>query len=167
MKKKFASGMNIGTSSILVTFVLLCLVTFAALSFVSANSDYTLSKQAAERTTRYYEANKMAEIYLANIEAQLSKSRSYCSDEDSYMQNIRHLFADNDTITVSTKEGHTSISYAVAINENQNLMVTLYAHYPGKDGDFSVFHIHRWASSATDVSYEDADEGQNVKLMDF
>ena len=55
MNKKMTGGINVGTSSILVTFVLLCLVTFAALSFLSANSDYRLSKQTAQRTTDYYE----------------------------------------------------------------------------------------------------------------
>ena len=33
MKKKFTGGVNVGTGSILVTFVLLCLVTFAALTY--------------------------------------------------------------------------------------------------------------------------------------
>ena len=40
-KKKFS--MNIGSASILLVFVILCLVSFAVLSIVSANADSKLS----------------------------------------------------------------------------------------------------------------------------
>ena len=40
-KKQF--GMNIGSASILLVFVILCLVSFAVLSIVSANADSKLS----------------------------------------------------------------------------------------------------------------------------
>lgn len=40
-KKQF--GMNIGSASILLVFVILCLVSFAVLSIVSANADSRLS----------------------------------------------------------------------------------------------------------------------------
>ena len=53
MKKKTRIGLNIGTSSILLVFVLLCMVTFAVLSFVSANADYKLSRSLGDRTAAY------------------------------------------------------------------------------------------------------------------
>ena len=48
-KKQF--GMNIGSASILLVFVILCLVSFAVLSIVSANADSRLSTRVLERTT--------------------------------------------------------------------------------------------------------------------
>ena len=45
----FSSG--IGSSSLLVIFVILCLVSFATLSIVSANADYKLSKKVLDRTS--------------------------------------------------------------------------------------------------------------------
>ena len=53
-KKQF--GMNIGSASILLVFVILCLVSFAVLSIVSANADSKLSARVLERTTAYYAA---------------------------------------------------------------------------------------------------------------
>ena len=91
MEKKHSGGINIGTSSILVTFVLLALVTFAALSYMSARSDYVLSKEAADRTASYYDANRMAEIYLANIEALLSKHYRSAENEKAYYDGIDEL----------------------------------------------------------------------------
>ena len=58
----FSSG--IGSSSILVIFVILCLVSFATLSIVSANADYKLSKKVLDRTTAYYEAEGQAHRHL-------------------------------------------------------------------------------------------------------
>ncbi|MCR5405898.1 MAG: hypothetical protein K6E88_03850, partial [Lachnospiraceae bacterium] len=80
MNKKFKGGVNVGTSSVLVSFVLLCMVSFAALTYLSAHSDYNLSKQTAQRTTEYYEANRMAELYMANIEGLLSKNLKTCNN---------------------------------------------------------------------------------------
>lgn len=62
-KKQF--GMNIGSASILLVFVILCLVSFAVLSIVSANADSRLSTRVLERTTAYYDACNQAEQSLA------------------------------------------------------------------------------------------------------
>lgn len=64
-KKGPKIGLNIGASSILVVFILLCLVTFATLSLVSANADYRLSKRVADHTGAYYDATASAREDLA------------------------------------------------------------------------------------------------------
>ncbi len=147
MEKKHSGGINIGTSSILVTFVLLALVTFAALSYMSARSDYVLSKEAADRTASYYDANRKAELYLANIEALLSKHLSNSSDKKAYMDGVDALFADNDSITVTDGEdGYKKLSYQVAVTSGQNLNVILSVHYPDDDDD-SLFKIDKWTTN--------------------
>lgn len=66
-KKGPRIGLNIGASSILVVFVILCLVTFSVLSLVSANADYKLSKKVADRTLAYYDAVCQAEVRLSEL----------------------------------------------------------------------------------------------------
>ena len=67
-KKAVYPPFNIGTSFMLVIFILLCMVIFAVLSLSSALKDYGYAKQKANRTTAYYEAcNESEEIY-AKIE---------------------------------------------------------------------------------------------------
>ena len=147
MDRKHSGGINIGTSSILVTFVLLALVTFAALSYMSARSDYVLSKEAADRTASYYDANRMAEIYLANIEALLSKHKSRCDSEKEYIEGVNDLFADNEKIEVSDGEdGSKKLSYVIAVTNGQNLSVVLTVHYPDINDD-SLFKIEKWSTS--------------------
>lgn len=65
--KKKKNGITIGTSLILVTFVLLCLVAFSVLSFASANADYAKSTQTAEHTKDYYAAVSSAETKIAGL----------------------------------------------------------------------------------------------------
>ncbi|MCR5687409.1 MAG: hypothetical protein K6G58_05250 [Lachnospiraceae bacterium] len=160
MDKKHSGGINIGTSSILVTFVLLALVTFAALSYMSARSDYVLSKEAADRTASYYDANRMAEIYLANIEALLSKHASSCSDRKEFLDGIEKVFADNEKIEVAEEEGgEKSLSYSIAVTSGQNLNVKLLVHYPDISDD-SLFKVDRWKTEVNRQWLESVKEGE-------
>lgn len=49
MNKQKKEFIHIGFSSILMVFTMLCLVTFATLSLITANSDYRLSLKVAEK----------------------------------------------------------------------------------------------------------------------
>ena len=169
MEKKHSGGINIGTSSILVTFVLLALVTFAALSYMSARSDYVLSKEAANRTASYYDANRMAEIYLANIEALLSKHLDSCADEKEYYDGVEALFSDNENIEVSDSEdGLKKLSYTVAVTNGQNLNVSLTVHYPDISDD-RLFTIDKWTTNVNrqwlDSIKEGAEGESGTKLL--
>ena len=57
-------GLNIGSASIIMLFAVLCLTVLAALSLLSANSQYSLAERSAEVTRAYYAAEvKAAEMY--------------------------------------------------------------------------------------------------------
>ena len=169
MEKKHSGGINIGTSSILVTFVLLALVTFAALSYMSARSDYVLSKEAADRMASYYDANRMAEIYLANIEALLSKHLNASDTKTEYFDGVDALFADNDKIEVTDGEdGTKKLAYNIAVTNGQNLYVVLTVHYPDVIDD-SLFKIDKWTTNVNREWLEEvknSDEGESgTKLL--
>ena len=146
VNNKHSGGINIGTSSILVIFVLLSLVTFACLSYLSAQSDYTLSQEAAKRTASYYDANRKAEKYLESIEKSLITYNEASGDEAGYYDGIEKLFSNNGNITVKNTGDRVSISYIVAVTSGQNLEVELNANYP-TDSDPAYFHIVKWATA--------------------
>lgn len=75
MRKKSYSGMNTGSASILVIFIVLCLSTLAVLSLVSARADYALSKKRADRTTAYYNACNAAEAKLAETDPETNREK--------------------------------------------------------------------------------------------
>lgn len=168
MNKKHNAGINIGTSSILVTFVLLALVTFASLSYMSARSDYTLSCEAAKRTASYYDANRMAELYMANIEGLLAKHSERATTEDEYYDGIDKLFSDNDRINVVHEDDKVLLEYSVVVTEGQNLEVVLSVNYP-TDADSSLFHIKKWTTAINEEWLNDIkkkDETENgLKLL--
>lgn len=152
-KKTFSAGMNVGSSSILVTFVLLCLVTFAALSFVSANADNTLTKQTADRITAYYEADTNAEMHLANIDSLLTKLANEC-DETEYFNEIENQFSDNDMYVIKKEAVDTFIHYEVPVSDSQDLFVTLKVVYP-ESSNSDTFIITEWENVTTYVPEED------------
>ena len=67
MKSQSTGGGNIGGSSILVIFVLLCITTFAALSLVSALAGHRLAVQMVESVNARHEADSIAEQILSQI----------------------------------------------------------------------------------------------------
>lgn len=153
-KKQFSAGMNVGSSSILVTFVLLCLVTFAALSFVSANADHELAVQTGERVRSYYSTKSLAEVNLANIDSLLSK-HAKANDEDTYFDTIEELFSDNSNYTIIRESGNTYIHYEVPVTKNQDLSVTLKVVYPSHP-TADAFVITEWENVSTYVPEEPA-----------
>ncbi len=156
MEKKQTGGMNVGTSSVLVAFVLLCLVTFAGLSFLSANSDYRLSRQTADKTTEYYEAASRADRRLAELDELLAEMADR-KDKSGYLKEAYEYFSNDPDMTVSTSGDVTSAGFIVNINERQDLSVTLNLRYPSSDDkrtfeieDYSVVVNSSWQNETLD-----------------
>ena len=166
MGKKNTGGMNIGTSSVLVAFVLLCLVTFAGLSFLSANSDYRLSRQTADKTTEYYKAGLEADRRLAELDGIFS-SYAAAASESSYYRELEDRFADSLDYTWKNDEtnGVRPLSFLVNINERQDLNVVLSILYPSS-ADERCFDIQSY-SVVVNSSWQDElrDEIEENGLM--
>ncbi len=123
-KKQF--GMNIGSASILLVFVILCLVSFAVLSIVSANADNKLSARVLERTSAYYAACNQAEQSLAGMDNTLRRIYASSDSEDAYFASVGH-----------------GKSYVIPISDLQSLQVTIDILYPQSDDD-SFYRITAW-----------------------
>ena len=71
-EKAPAPFFNIGASSLLVIFLILCLVTFAILTLTSAKSDADFAEKLAHHKMNYYAACNTAESTLDKIDAVLA-----------------------------------------------------------------------------------------------
>lgn len=125
MKQK-RYGVNVGSSSLLIIFVVVCLVSFAALSIVSANSDYKLTRRMADRETNYYNACNDAYRALADIDRTLLTICENSSSEDDFY----------------AQTGYTK-SFAYPVSDIQSLRVVIQIHYPAHDGD-DRYTITEW-----------------------
>lgn len=128
MSKKNATGLNVGSSSILIIFVLLCLMTFSILSMVSANADYKLSRKVSSRTTAYYDAVSEAQEILAAADKALESNS----------------FEDIKGVTATYNDNEVSLDYSVPFTEAQVLHVVLSAPYPVGNKEDSHFLIRTW-----------------------
>ncbi len=114
MSKKPQFKLNIGLSSILLIFVVLCLVSFAVLSLVSANSDKKLSLKMMERSTTYYNACNQFESDCAKLYADLKDAYANSLDETSYFQTL----------------GQSEYTYAYTLSDLQTLEIIVKYLYP-------------------------------------
>ena len=141
MKKKSFPVTNIGSVSLMMIFIVLCLVTFATLSLSSATGDYHFSQKIATHNTLYYEACNEATSRLADIDKVL---------EDAYKNNsANYLTAASDKLnssglcsTASSKNVFTA-SYQVSVNDTKSLMVELTLNPTDKLSD-GYYRVTKW-----------------------
>ena len=95
--KKRREFSNFGFSTILLTFSMICIVTFSALAFVTANSDYKLSKRVADNNSSYYRACEKVWDEISQIDAILASAYDGSPDKAAYYEAIKTALSDNDT----------------------------------------------------------------------
>ena len=145
MSKRKYPTINIGSSSMLVVFIILCLVTFSVLSVASANNDRKYSEKIADRTTAYYEASNKAEELLSQIDDKLKQV--YEQYNAGYLSQVPDVLTSIDGIDTS---GFPSVSFSVPINDTQTLSVSLLIQIPEKEGD-TFYTITSWKEISTEV----------------
>lgn len=167
MNKSKSSFINIGFSSIVMVFITICLVTFAALSVLTAHSDYRLSQKMADKTTAYYRADTIAREMMESIDNQLFQIYRNSSGQTDFYQNIytANLSAGAPSeiygLTVENDaDNDTIISYFVSISDIQTLHVSLQINYPSAGSEcFST--IIRW-QTITEHTPDESDEYLNL-----
>lgn len=136
--KKRGLPLNVGTSSVLFIFVILCLVSFAILSLSSAMSDYKLSSRVAENSQAYYDACNTAEEQLASFDKTLKSLYDTGISRSGYYD------------SVGKKK-----TFAIHVNDIQTLEVEIRILYPEKEGE-SFYDITSWKTETTgDLDYDD------------
>lgn len=114
MGKKFTPGISVGSSSILVIFVVLCLTTFATLSMVSANSDYRLTSRTAQAAQVYYQADSEGVEQVGALHTALEQLPG--GDAAAYRQTAQGLGWTADGLTFRRSvalEGERTLEIAV------------------------------------------------------
>lgn len=68
---------NIGSSSLILIFIVMCLVTFGMLSLTSAKSDLSLAVRNADAVTEYYRADSEGEAFFEMVSESV---KTACAD---------------------------------------------------------------------------------------
>lgn len=152
-KRKFPIT-NIGSVSLLMIFIVLCMVTFAALSLSTAATDYRSAQTLAGHTTAYYKASNKAEKKLARAENILQACYDSSSNADDYYQQARQQLGITDT------NGSLIYSFQTSVSKSQELTVQILITYPdssgtavsapaGSDTASAFYKITCWKTSST------------------
>lgn len=146
-EKAPAPFFNIGASSLLVSFLILCLVTFAILTLTSAKSDADFAEKLAHHKTNYYAACNTAESTLDEIDAVLADAWQR-SDAAAVFTEIETQLAALDSreqlqLSMDFTQSEPTVSYAVAIDDKQNLCVTLTLAAAPAKGE-AYYRISQW-----------------------
>lgn len=160
MSRKKTPVTNIGTSLILVVFIILALVTFATLSVVTANRDYQYTKKIADRTTAYYQASNQAQQQLRDMDALLKSS--YDTEPVDYFTTACEALATIDSLEIHTDETVTAptVAFTYKINDTSSLHVMLTLTTPdGTAGSF--YKIDTWQ----EISTKKWDADNSIKLI--
>ncbi len=136
-------GVPIGTSLLLVVFVLLALITFATLSYVSADTDNKLSQSVADTTKEYYAAESKAHTTLMEIHSSL-QNLTY-SDED-FSDELKSTFPD---YTVEMRDTQIYLSFLTVVDEKESILSEILVM---PQGDYSItkwqlLYTQEWVSN--------------------
>ena len=125
--KKNNFRFHIGSSSLLLIFIVLSLVSFAVLSLSSSIADKKLTDKMIKKTSDYYTACNEAEEKLATLDSYLLKLYESGVSEEDYFETAKE-----------------STSFAVTVSEYQALEVDVAFLYPeNKEGPF--YEITEWS----------------------
>lgn len=108
------AGLPIGGPSLLMAFVLLCLTTFAVISYMAALRDYKLSEKTASNITLYYEADAKAEEILAELSTQVKQNQD----------GLEEIWSNYD-MTIAKENEKRIVSYLVPIKKEMVLKVVV------------------------------------------
>ena len=151
-KKENRGFSNFGFSTILLSFVMICVVTFSALALVTANSDYKLSKKVASKTQEYYIAQENAYERLLTLDNLFVSCYLASTDKEAYFGRIEAHSAKYGTFLVADDGYYFLFSEPIA--EDQHLSVKLRIRHPEDDSD-SFYEIVEWKSVYTREIPED------------
>lgn len=143
-RKKQSSFSSIGITSLVLIFVMLCLLTFSVLSLVTARADLRLSQKNAERTSAYYDAENRANDILLSVISCIEEYKD-SPDASIFYQKLRERLDGQNGILFT---GADSLEYEVLLDKEQLLSVSLEISYETYD-DGSHYRILAWNTVST------------------
>lgn len=124
-EKAPAPFFNIGASSLLVIFLILCLVTFAILTLTSAKSDADFAEKLAHHKTNYYAACNTAESTLDEIDAVLADAWQLSGTDTSKNSTNNDSSQPDSTSSDSSQSDSTSSDTAAVFTEIETRLTAL------------------------------------------
>ena len=137
-KGRTTTSLGIGTTSILMVFVILILVTFSILSLSGAKTDQKLGDMTLKRMRDYYQAEDQAEKKLAQIDQKLFLAKG--------QSNFVNTLSDIDGIEIVEEE--RLICYKEIMSDKQYLDIVIQLKWNAKEQIYQYNKI-KWQTAVT------------------
>ena len=128
MKKTSYPVTNIGSVSLLMIFIILCLTVFSALSLSGALREYRYSQKIAQHQTDYYTASGSASRVLKEIDQILDQAHT--DHPETYYEAAEQQLSLIEGVRTDLASESPSITYQIPIDDSQSLQVTLALNAP-------------------------------------
>ena len=170
IKKKFSLNVGTGAPSLLTIFLVLSLISFSVLSYMTSRADFRFAENLDTHTIAFYTASNESERKVSEIKKTLrdlyeDTSMSYTlynefsSVDETSIEEHSDLAVEEASNPLSQEEifmaqvrealseytidEENLLTFSTTINESQDLVISLQLFYPTRDkGDF--FHITQW-----------------------
>lgn len=163
-KRTFSS---FGFPTILITFVMICILTFSVLTLITANSDWKLTQKVAEKTTAYYETenNLLSHIELVdnelyNLYMETQNSGTFLSDANTIITNTSCDSSFEHSYQMEEHEDYLTVKYSFPMTETQTLEAEIKISYPSNSTQ-SFIEIMSW-KTRSETSTIDGNSNLNV-----
>lgn len=152
-REKGYPGFQVGTSFLLVLFVIICLVLLGVLSLSGALRDKGYSDRIAEKNTLYYEAVSRAQHKLGEIDKMLAGIDRTSGEYETYLEDVNLAASALEDITCMRNGGQIIFSYREPITDSQSLFVEVEVLDPDK-GEGNI-KIVKWQEASETVWEEE------------
>lgn len=153
MKRKSFPAINIGTVTLMMVFIILCMITLAALTLSSSIREAGLKTKTADRLTEYYTASNQAEELLAQADAACALAYEASGGKKEYFSFVeQNLTAEE--FEILREENSLRVSYRISVNDFQALdvLIDILPYQQAKDNPTDAFYrILSWKVVGTDA----------------
>lgn len=152
-REKSYPGFQVGTSFLLVIFVIICLVLLGVLSLAGALRDKGYSDKIAEKTTTYYAAVSKAQHKLGEIDKAIAGLGGNYEKFGMYLEDVDMIASGMDQVACTRNGEELILSYKVPMTESQSLLVEVEVLDPQK-GEGNI-KIMKWQEISESVWEEE------------
>lgn len=128
---------NIGLTSLILIFIILCLATFSLLSLSSARGDQSLALRSAQAVAEYYRADAEGEKWLKQADAILQKETVAGTMSQEEIKTLAGNVASELGCNVDEETGY--ISTDISMERGQALHIDL-----ALTGDENRYEVRSW-----------------------
>jgi len=129
-------GMSVGFISLLIIFVVLCLITFAILALTTSNADLALTERNFNYVSRYYVASNECHTKIGFIDQTLDELRAGATSEEEYFAAVEAAFPGDDIFSYD-KDTHV-ITFFGNLSEISQMRVEVQVEGLGSDSRYTI-----------------------------